>query len=182
MPAERYFHPGELINSSIIDLENTELHHLVHVMRAKEGDALEIVNGQGVLAQAILERLEKKKAKARIEKVDVEPKSKFEIILAQGIPRINRLDFILEKGTELGMTQLWLFPGDYSERKSLSEHQLERMSSVTIAAMKQCGRLYLPQIHLKPCLEKWGAQEFTVLFGDVSPNAPKLTDVFRGID
>lgn len=179
MPAERYYYPNELHEDCIVILENTEFHHLTNVMRAKEGDLLELVNGQGVLAQASVLKIEKKKAQLKIIDVKTESKPSFEIILAQSTPRINRLDTILEKGTELGMTQLWLFPGDFSERKILTEHQLERMTSITIGAMKQCGRLYLPQILLKPKLEQWERSPYSMFYGDVNPEAPKLETSLR---
>jgi len=95
------------------------------------------------------------------------------IILAQAIPRLNRLDFILEKGTELGMSEIWLYASEYGERKEFTEHQLERMRGVTIAAMKQCGRLHLPKIVMMPLLSKWAAPrtDYALFFGDVSSTA-----------
>ena len=50
------------------------------------------------------------------------------------------------------MHQLWLFPGQNSERKELTDHQLERLKNLTIAASKQSGRLWLPEIQIKPAL------------------------------
>lgn len=179
MPAERYFVEGNFHTGSQVKLEGQEHHHLVHVMRAKAGESVELINGAGELAIAIISQIEKKRATLEIQKISKEPKPGFEIVLAQATPRINRLDFILEKGTELGMTQLWLFPGDNSERKSLTEHQLDRMRSLVIAAMKQCGRLYLPTISQKSSLTNWKQQEFPCFFGDVGSEAPPLAKAWQ---
>lgn len=171
MPAERYFIPSKLAVNQEICLEGQELHHFVNVMRTTVGEKVELVNGMGMLAVAVVDRIEKKRACLIIEEVHFEQRPTFEVILAQATPRMNRLDFILEKGTELGMTQLWLFRAQHSERKEITEQQLERMRAVTISAMKQCGRLYLPEIVIKPILSKWQALEYPAFFGDVDPSA-----------
>jgi 16S rRNA (uracil1498-N3)-methyltransferase len=172
MPAERFYVPQDLFLDQVVLLEDQEFHHLVNVMRSKEGEAVEVVNGKGALGYATVQRIEKKRASLHIKDVLFESKNKIEIILAQAIPRLNRLDFILEKGTELGMSQLWLFPTQLSDRKELTDHQLERMKSITIAAMKQCGRLFLPQIVIKPALPKWEKPAYNCFFGDLNPQAP----------
>jgi len=179
MPAERFFTENPLLLHQELLLIDTEFHHLIHVMRAKEGDKIELVNGLGSLAQAHIEKIKKKGARLRITHVLNEPPPQSEMILAQAIPRLNRLDFILEKGTELGMTQIWLFPAQQGERKELTPHQLERMRAVTIAAMKQCGRLHLPKISIKTPLNQWKKPEQHAFYGDVDPAATcfKPTDI-----
>lgn len=173
MPAERFFSTAFFENQGEITLEDQEFHHLAHVMRAKEKDRVELVNGQGQLAFATIKTIGKKRAALTIESVVSEPSPFFQIILAQAIPRGSRLDFILEKGTELGMTELWLFPGKLGERQALTEKHLERMRLLTISAMKQCGRLYLPKISLHPPLSNWNSSlPFPSFFGDVNPDAP----------
>jgi 16S rRNA (uracil1498-N3)-methyltransferase len=175
MPENRFFFENSLAEQDLIPLEGNEFHHLVHVMRGKVDDRIEVVNGLGEMADARVAEIGKKRAMIHIDKVKHQPLPQFEVILAQAIPRLNRLDFIVEKGTELGMTKLLLFPGTHSERKKFTDDQLQRMRQVTIAAMKQCGRLDLPAIELKPSLKEW--KEFAGMeayYGDVSPAAPVL--------
>lgn len=180
MPAERYYYPNQLETEEIISLQDQEFHHLVHVMRAREGETIEVVNGMGQLAQASIQRIEKKKAILSVRSLFEQKASATKMILAQGIPRQNRLDFIVEKCTELGMTEIWLFPATKSEKKEFSENQLERLKGMTIAAMKQCGRLFLPTITLMPHLKKWNRPEDTLLFyGDTNPNAPSFLSAWR---
>lgn len=174
MPVERFYFSHELLSGEQISLKEREFHHLVHVIRIKEKETVELVNGQGVIATATVVRLKKQEAVLEILETVSYPPPLFEIILAQALPRINRLDFILEKGTELGMTQLWLFPGSYSERKGLSESQIDHMHQVTLAAMKQCGRVYIPSILIKPPLKKWEKLEYPSFFGDTQPTAPSF--------
>lgn len=179
MPVERYFFEGNLAPDRSVHLEGAELHHLIHVMRTQAGEKIELINGKGLLAQASVENVSKRDATLLIEEVKSKPKPSKEIILAQAIPRLNRLDFILEKGTELGMSQIWIFPSRYSQKKELSQNQLQRMQTVTIAAMKQCGRLYLPDIVIKPPLHQWTKPEHTAFYGDVEPTAPSFQHVWH---
>lgn len=171
MPSERYFHPEFLKTDQIIHVKDQELHHLLNVMRTRLGEKVEMVNGQGQLAKAILQSIEKKSASLHVESVETFPQTPERLILAQGMPRQNRLEFIIEKGTELGMTEIWLFPASRSEKKDFSPNQLERLNILTIAAMKQCGRLFLPKIVVMPPLKQWKNQICHIFFGDTNPEA-----------
>jgi 16S rRNA (uracil1498-N3)-methyltransferase len=143
-------------------------------MRIKAGESVELIDGKGTLATARVKTPGKETSLLEIS-TSIQATPSKELILAQALPRPNLLDWILEKGTELGATQFWLFPGELSEKKELSAHQLQRLTTLTIAAMKQSGRLFLPQIHLKPALAKWPSLPGQVFYGDTRSSAPKLT-------
>jgi 16S rRNA (uracil1498-N3)-methyltransferase len=179
MPAERYFISQNFLLKEKLWLKDQEFHHLKNVMRSEEGDLVELVNGNGFLASAILLQIEKKQALLQIETLDHLPRPSTQLILVQAMPRINRLDFILEKGTELGMNAIWLFPGNRGERKQMTEHQLERTQAILISAMKQCGSLYLPTLELKPSLDKWSPPLGLSFFGDVNPLAPTFEKTWK---
>lgn len=176
MPAERFYCPEELSLGKEYSIKDQEHHHLAHVMRISEGDQIEVVNGNGILALAELKSLNKKEAVFKVINRSFIPPENVKIILAQAVPRMNRLDFILEKGTELGVSEIWLFPGQLSERKALTEQQVLRFKGQVISAMKQCGRLYLPEIKLKKTLTKWDALSDLMFFGDVDFKAPELLE------
>lgn len=178
MPAERYFIPQALANNIEIFLEGQEHHHLANVMRTRIGEEVEVINGQGQLAIALVSALEKKRAVLSVQSVFVDANSLQKIILAQGLPRFTRLEFIMEKCTELGMSEIWLFPAARSEKKELSENQLARLETIGIASIKQCGRLFLPKIVMAPPLKQWtSAPVLTCYFGDVRENSPKFLDI-----
>ncbi|MBA3957503.1 MAG: 16S rRNA (uracil(1498)-N(3))-methyltransferase [Parachlamydiaceae bacterium] len=179
MPVERFYSPQEFTPQQNLVLEETEFHHLAHVVRIQVGEEVELVNGAGALARATVRTLQKKSATLEIIAVSKQQPAQREVILAQAVTRLSRLDFILEKGTELGMTQLWLFPGDRSDRKGINEVQVGRMAAVTIAAMKQCGRLFLPKIVLKEALARWEIPPYVSFFGDVAPEAPGITQFLQ---
>lgn len=175
MPAERYFINTDFLPHEFKELSGSEFHHLIHVMRSKKGDAIELINGRGALVQATIKEIARDKATLHIHEIDQAPPSPCRLILAQAFAKQNRLDFILEKGTELGVDEFWLFPGHHSAKKECYPSQLERAQSVTIAAIKQSGRLYLPSLLLKPSIEKWNKSSLpTLFFGDLSLLAPML--------
>lgn len=183
MPKERFFFESPLKENELIIIRDDELHHL-NVMRPKLKQQFEVVNGMGELGFATLETLEKKQATLSIEKVIKQSPESFKVVLAQAICRPNRLDFILEKATELGVTDIWLFPGVHSEKKEFNEHQQNRMRTITISAMKQCGRLYLPKISYKDGLAKFENLklenlELPAFFGDVEENAPRFLECWQ---
>lgn len=178
MPAERYFLDLSFKLHDQQELKGPEFHHLAHVMRTRKGEIVELVNGRGALARAVVQEISKDKARLKIEEVEQEKEHPCRLILAQALPKSNRLDFILEKGTELGVDAFWLFPGHLSSKKDFFPHQIERARLLTIAAMKQCGRLTLPQLILQPELEKWHSfTGMTVFFGDLKPTAPLFETV-----
>ncbi|MFT3832653.1 MAG: RsmE family RNA methyltransferase [Micropruina sp.] len=180
MPANRYFSPQEYQEGNSIFLEDQEFHHLIHVMRQQTGEEVELVNGKGQLAQARIAKIEKKRAELKPFAIIEASHLEQPLILAQAIPRLNKLEFILEKGTELGMTQLWLFPSKQSEKGRFSDHQLQRLNTILIAAMKQCGRLFLPEIISMPPLEQWQKFCFPAFFGDTRTTAPSFETIWNG--
>ncbi len=181
MPAERYFIEEKLASDQFITLKDSEFHHLVHVMRTRKGERVELINGNGTLALATLEEVARDKATLLINNVQEHTKQPSRLILAQALPKQNRLDFILEKGTELGVDEFWLFPGDTSVKKEVYPNQLERNRVVTIAATKQCGRLFVPDIKICDSIEKWKPFATTAFYGDVDPAARLLRDAWHNV-
>lgn len=172
MPHSRFYIDSAFTENSEVYLEGEEAHHLQRVMRKREGEVVELVNGRNQLALAKIAQCSKKGVSLTLIRVSEQAPPAFTVILCQAIPRMNRLDLIVEKGTELGMHELWLFPAALSEKKELSPTQLKRLELISIAAMKQCGRLDLPKISLKAPLLKWKELPFPAYFGETSESAP----------
>lgn len=181
MPVERFFIDEPLVAKKTITLKNQEFHHLVRVIRMQEGESVELINGKGLLGFGEIQKVTKKDAEVYLEAVHQEKKPSYETILAQAIPRINRLDFIVEKATELGISALWLFPGDLSEKKDLTPNQKERLHTLMIAATKQCGRLFLPEITFMPPLQEWKKPPYTCFYGDIYPKAPSFINALQAV-
>jgi len=174
MPHNRYFVDNPLIEGDSLLLEGNESHHLTHVMRQKPGDLVELINGKNSLALAQVEKILKHQTLLQIQSSFTKKIEKPKIILAQALPKLHALELILEKGTELGADAFWLFPGRLSEKNQVKPEQLTKWRQWTIAALKQCGRLDLPEILIYPPLEQWEKPEGLLYFGDLRPSAVKM--------
>lgn len=181
MPSERYYSSKNFIEGDVIFFEEQEFHHLIHVMRTRAGEEVEIVNGNGQLAVAIVKSLEKKRAVIEIANVLTAKPEQYPLILAQSIPRTNRLEYILEKATELGATEIWLFNSTNSEKRVFTDHQKERLDTILIAAMKQCGRLFLPKLKFSKSMEEIFPLKDSIkaYFGSTNPLAPPFFDILN---
>ncbi|HEY2811209.1 MAG TPA: RsmE family RNA methyltransferase [Rhabdochlamydiaceae bacterium] len=173
MPHDRFYIDAPLHSGDEVSLQGAELHHLA-VMRMRAGQSVELINDKGSLAKATLLRINRQEAALRIDAVSACKKAHTPIILAQGIPHKNHLEWIVEKGTELGVEEFWLFPARLGDKSTLSENQLARLRNLILAAVKQCGRGYIPSITIKPPLEEWLPLEGTLFYGDPSLEAPFL--------
>jgi 16S rRNA (uracil1498-N3)-methyltransferase len=171
----RYYLDDSFLGPTMIN--GSEFHHLVHVMRKGVGDEIELVNGRGEMARAKIEKMQKSMASLSILDREKHPKPTPSLITAMAFLRMEKLDWAIEKTTELGADSILLFPGQYSEKKELSIHQIERLRQLSIAAMKHCGRLYLPTISILPSLDRILQTDGAILFGDVDPSAPMLEQI-----
>jgi 16S rRNA (uracil1498-N3)-methyltransferase len=171
MPHARYFFPHPLSQGDIISLSSEEEKHLLKVMRTEPGQIVEIVNGQGQLANASLQ----KDHRLKIQDIYFEEAPNTSIIIAQAITKPNRLDIIIEKGTELGMDEIWLYPGELSEKTEISQTLMKRLETIAQSAMKQSGRLHIPKIKVKTILKLWKTPlDYQSFFGDTDPSAPSF--------
>jgi 16S rRNA (uracil1498-N3)-methyltransferase len=175
---DRFFVSGELKAGGTVEMLEKEYHHLANVMRAKVGDVVELINGRGDLAKALVTEIKKKQASLKVTKTEHHEKPDCSILLAQAIPRSQKIDFIIEKGTELGVTEFWFFPGIKSEKQKISPHRLKRAETLAVSALKQCGRLWLPEIQVKPILQKWETPPFPFYYGDISKSAPLFQEAW----
>jgi 16S rRNA (uracil1498-N3)-methyltransferase len=145
MPAERFYIDTEL--KGFVTLTGAEHHHLSHVMRARVGDEIELVDGKGSLAQGQIKNISKHESEIEIISLRKEPIAEPFLSLAIPFMRPSKLELVIEKCTELGADRFLIYPAAHSEKKEISEHGKERLQHILIASMKQCGRLDLPQIH-----------------------------------
>lgn len=176
MPENRFFIDSDFETDKFVELIDEEFRHL-QVMRRKPHDHIELVNGRGTLAKGTVISINKKEAEIKINEAFQQPQKAGKIILAQALPRLNALDLIIEKGTEFGASEFWLFPAAHSEKESLSQQQKIRLKHLTISALKQCGRLYLPAVYEKPKLQYWDQLSGQKFFGDIRTETPLFSKI-----
>ena len=126
--------------------------HLTRVLRLPAGSAVTVFNGRGGEYAATIARGRGSALTVTVGvHAPVERESPFPLTLAQGVSRGERMDLVVQKATELGVTRLVPVLTERSVVR-LDEEQSDRKSShwraIAIAACEQCGRNRLPEVAL----------------------------------
>lgn len=151
----RFFSPDR---RSPARLDGPEAHHLLHVLRAGVGDEVELFDGRGFATAGRVARVGRADAEIAVagwaRRTEREPPGPLEVIAAP--PKGKRLDFLLEKATELGMTAFTPLASARTVRSPRERDEPpEAMRRACIEAAKQCGRNVVPEI--RPALTVAGA-------------------------
>jgi 16S rRNA (uracil1498-N3)-methyltransferase len=130
-------------------LPEEESQHAVKVLRMQAGEIIHLVNGQGGLFEAEIINPHPKRCEVKIINSEYEyGKRTFHLHIAIAPTKMNeRMEWFLEKATEIGIDEITPVICRYSERKEL---KLPRMEKITVAAMKQSVKAYLPKLN-EPC-------------------------------
>ena len=143
---EFFYTEPKNISHDTLEIKGDELRHLVRVVRKKVRDVIEVVDGQGNLYTAVLSKISKQSAQGEIQKrTRYAGEPNFQLTLAQAIPKGNRFDLVVEKGTEIGVSTFFPLLCEHSIVEGTAS-RLSRWRKVAIAAMKQSTRSVLPEI------------------------------------
>lgn len=124
--------------------------HLLRVLRLQEGDACTLFNGDGHDYDARITAIGKREARAQVlsaRRVDNE--SPLRITLLQGIARGEKMDWILQKATELGVAHILPVSSDRSEVKldaQRADKRLAHWRGIVVSACEQSGRAVVPDV------------------------------------
>lgn len=139
-----FYAPDCTMQHSEYTLSELESKHCIKVLRKVNGDEIELVNGMGGQFECKIIDDHYKKCKVKIMKRTHHEPAKKELHIAMAIPKSSdRLEWFLEKATELGITKLSLINCTNSERKTINQKRLEK---IIVSALKQSKRFYLPKI------------------------------------
>ena len=138
------------IEGDIYTLNADESRHCVRVLRLGAGEAVSLVVGKGTWYEGVIERAEVRGCEIRItDRRELYGRRNFHLHLAVAPTKnIDRIEWMLEKCTEMGIDEITLLHAAHSERKVVKEERLEK---VIISAMKQSLKAYLPR--LNPMIE-----------------------------
>ena len=142
----RFFTPS--LGGDAVELPASEAHHALHVLRLRAGDEVELFDGAGGVAWGALRPAGRKAAAVDVTGRQLVPRPEPVVELGFASPKGKRLDWLIEKATELGAARLTpvVFSRSVAGRAEPSQHALERLRAICIAAAKQCGASFLPEI------------------------------------
>jgi len=118
--------------------------HCVQVLRMTEGEQLQLTNGHGLLATARLTMAHKKHSQVAITDTEAfaPPASNITIAIAP-TKNIGRIEWLLEKLTEIGISRIIIMSTERTERTAIKQDRLEQ---ILIAAMLQSRQVFLPEL------------------------------------
>lgn len=126
-------------------LSEEESKHIVRVLRMNEGEQLALVNGKGGYFEATITQAHPKRCSVKIDRTEITELPTNQIHIALGPTKLmERIEWFVEKATEIGITEISFVSGKNSERIKLKPERLEKKA---ISAMKQSKRLFLPKIN-----------------------------------
>ncbi|MCC7233464.1 MAG: 16S rRNA (uracil(1498)-N(3))-methyltransferase [Bacteroidia bacterium] len=138
------FYDADFSESNPI-LNETESHHLVKVLRARVGDPVRITNGKGDFFNARIAEINTGTCLLKVERKYPEMHKKYRLHIAVAPTKSqDRMEWLLEKATEIGIDEITPVVCMHSERRTL---QMQRLNKIMVAALKQSMKATLPVLH-----------------------------------
>lgn len=142
-----FYVPPPQIHTDTATITDSEQHHLRNVLRLTPGATIRIIDGQGnVYTAEVLDiGTNRKPSEARILTHEFHASVLPSLTLFQGLPKNDKMVLILQKATEIGVTQIVPMYAEHVLQKP-SQNRYERWHRVVISATKQCKRTWLPKL------------------------------------
>lgn len=132
-------------NQQNVVFSSEESRHIVQVLRKKNGDQVSVTNGKGLQWNGKIFISSNRKVTAKKVNSILHKNKKPKLHIAIAPPKnIDRMEWFIEKSTEIGISQITPLICDHSERKVI---KVLRMKKILIGAIKQSNQFYLPQIN-----------------------------------
>jgi 16S rRNA (uracil1498-N3)-methyltransferase len=173
-PVTRLYVPGDLGAGRTAALEGGQAHYLGDVLRLAPGAAVALFNGRDGEWRGRIVELGKGRGAVVLEARLREAEAEWPLALLFAPVKRARIDFLVEKATELGVTEL--FPV-WTERTQVERLNLGRLAANAIEAAEQTERLTVPTLHepekLMKLLQNWETGRL-LLLADESGAAPPI--------
>jgi len=183
---QRFYCPSQNISGGIIHIaDKQQIKHIKNVLRFKAKDNIRIFDGEGYEYQGIISSMHKSSLEVEIEKKEFKEKHATSFSVAVAIPKNVKMDYIVEKLTELGVDTIMPMLTERTivklDEKAKLE-KVERWRKITISASEQSQRSYLPEISEIAAIGdifKHGRDYDLCLIPTLSGNRRSLKDVLR---
>ncbi len=158
----RFYCPLPLISGQVVDLPSTAARH-VQVLRMQPGHTLTLFNGEGGEFSAEVQHMGRSDVRVVVgEHRNVECEAACQVHLAVGMPANERMDWLVEKATELGVHRITPLMTERSVIRLTGERAEKKQAhwqAVAASASEQCGRNRVPLIDAPERLEAWLAKQ-----------------------
>lgn len=177
---EDRFYLSHIKNPAIEDFHT--IHKIKDVLRKKAGDSINVFDGRGGEYQAVIKKFTPKKIEISTEKIIKKiPQPTVKITLGFSLLKSHKIDFIVQKGTELGIDEFIPFISKNTVVKEAGKSKLQRWMKISIEAAAQSKRVFLPAIKdvvsLQYLLEKSALYDLVLA---AQPGVEKsVADIFK---
>jgi 16S rRNA (uracil1498-N3)-methyltransferase len=140
----------ESISSSQVLLCGPEAHHMASVLRKKKGESVELFDGKGRRISGRISEVGKDLVRIEIEKDKVEPLLGPRVVLGQSLAKGEKIDWVIQKGTEIGVSEIYLIEGERAivhPKEGSKGRKEERWQRIAIEACKQSQQPHVPVVH-----------------------------------
>jgi len=178
MRTTRIYSPSPLLVGQLAELSETAADHVSRVLRLRVGAAVTMFDGRGGEYAAELTAISRQRVLAEVQShLPVERESPVAVTLLQSLARGEKMDWIVQKATELGVASIAPIETQrciVSLEGERADRRLEHWRAVAVSACEQCGRNRLPQVlaprQLEQYLQEPQGEQLQVL---LSPTAPQ---------
>jgi 16S rRNA (uracil1498-N3)-methyltransferase len=145
---QRFFVPPEWLQNDRARIQGPTAHQIGRVLRLRPGDHIALLDDSGIEYVAELERVTPAEVTARvIERFRPASEPPFNLALYQALPKGKKMDWVLQKGTELGITAFCPLISRHSvPQEPVDAERLTRWRRIVAEAAEQSGRARLPRV------------------------------------
>lgn len=177
---KRFFINKQDINDNLITITGEEHNHLANVLRLKIGQKIECFYDNSDLYECELTEITKQHTVATIINSYPNPSNpKVKLILFQGLPKLDKLELIVQKCSELGVSEIIPFTSQHTIAKP-NDNKQERLNKISLSASKQCGTTSILKVQktitFKSMLDKLKDYD-TVIFANEKETSTPLNKV-----
>ena len=162
-------------------LEKSSSHHLIKVLRKKEGDQIVLFDGKGNSCLGVISKIHR--SEVQLDVIDIFEKSLrsgIEINLGQALIKNDPFNLTIQKATELGVTSFHPLITERSELKiKMTRNRSLRWNLIARGACEQCGENWLPIIEDPIKLDRWAANVESKIKIVLYPNSENKISDFK---
>ena len=146
MSARRFFLEGVRARGESVEIHGSDAHKIVNVLRLRTGDAITAIDSGGTVFEASLS-VEGGRVHVVLGAIETTaPIPSLRIDVAQGLPKAQKMDFIIEKLTELGVRTIWPLASERAIARDVGDAKLSRWERLAKSAAQQSGRTDVPTV------------------------------------
>ncbi|MCX5854383.1 MAG: 16S rRNA (uracil(1498)-N(3))-methyltransferase [Deltaproteobacteria bacterium] len=150
MTVPRIYVPRDVKQTKRLELGKENLRYVRSVLRMKKGDPLMLFDGTGWEYETVIDQISADGVVVEvIKKKNCSRGNGIRITLMQSLPKAGKMDFIVQKATELGVDRIVPFQSERSVPRLSSEKtslRIKRWQSIAVEAVRQCGRPDIPEV------------------------------------